>query len=104
MCNALSPRTVKGVSIGAAIEELTKQPVGASGTLTAAALITEVLKGVAVKHAGYSGLMLPVLDDEPRAQRWSEGSRSLDALLAYSAVCVTGVAVVRLPRHTSATR
>jgi uncharacterized protein (UPF0210 family) len=100
----LSPAPLREVSIGAAIEDLTKQPVGASGTLTAAALITEVLKGVAVKHAGYSGLMLPVLEDERLAQRWSEGSLSLDALLSYSAVCGTGLDVVPLPGDTSENR
>ncbi|HXN22438.1 MAG TPA: DUF711 family protein [Candidatus Dormibacteraeota bacterium] len=100
----LSPAPLRDVSIGAAIEDLTKQSVGASGTLTAAALITEVLKSVAVKHAGYSGLMLPVLEDERLAQRWSEGSFSLDALLAYSAVCGTGLDVVPLPGDTSENR
>lgn len=100
----LSPAPLRDVSIGAAIENLTTEPVGASGTLTAAALITEVLKGVAVKHAGYSGLMLPVLEDERLAQRWSEGSLSLDALLAYSAVCGTGLDVVPLPGDTSENR
>ncbi len=93
----MSPAPLKDVSIGAAIEELTKQPVGSSGTLTAAALITEVLQGVAVKHAGYSGLMLPILEDARLSQRWTEGTLTLDALLAYSAVCGTGLDVVPLP-------
>lgn len=100
----LSPAPLREVSIGAAIEELTKQPVGASGTLTAAALITEVLKGIGVKHAGYSGLMLPVLEDERLAQRWSQNALSLDALLAYSAVCGTGLDVVPLPGDTTENR
>ena len=93
----MSPAPLKDVSIGAAIEELTKQPVGSSGTLTGVALITEVLQGVAVKHAGYSGLMLPILEDARLSQRWSEGTLTLDALLAYSAVCGTGLDVVPLP-------
>ena len=100
----LSPAPLKDVSIGAAIEELTKQPVGSSGTLTAAALITEVLKDIAVKHAGYSGLMLPVLEDSRLSQRWTEGTLSLDALLAYSAVCGTGLDVVPLPGDVSEER
>lgn len=100
----LSPAPLREVSIGAGMEGLTRQPVGMSGTLTAAALITEVLKSVAVKHAGYSGLMLPVLEDERLAQRWSEGSLSLDALLAYSAVCGTGLDVVPLPGDISEKR
>lgn len=93
----LSPAPLREVSIGAAIESFTRQPVGASGTLSAAFIITEVLKELVIRHAGYSGLMLPVLEDERLAQRWSQGLLSLDALLAYSAVCGTGLDVVPLP-------
>ena len=61
-----------------------------SGTLTAAATITAALKDIKVKQPGFSGLMLPILEDARLAQRWSEGRLSLDALLSYSAVCGTG--------------
>src|ERR1019366_838552 len=50
---------------------------------------------------GYSGLMLPVLEDSVLAQRWSEGTLKLDALLAYSAVCGTGLDAVPLPGDIS---
>jgi uncharacterized protein (UPF0210 family) len=93
----LSPAPLKDVSIGAAIENLTTQPFGTSGTLTAAATITAAIKDVKVKQAGYSGLMLPILEDSRLAQRWSEGHISLDALLGYSAVCGTGLDTVPLP-------
>jgi hypothetical protein len=65
--------------------------------MAAAALITPVLQGLPVAHAGYSGLMVPVLEDSVLAQRWSEGALTLDALLAYSAVCGTGLDTVPLP-------
>jgi uncharacterized protein (UPF0210 family) len=97
----LSPAPLKDVSIGAAIEAFTAQPVGSSGTLTAAAVITSALKDIRVKQTGYSGLMLPVLEDSRLSQRWSEGRLSLDALLAYSAVCGTGLDVVPLPGDIS---
>jgi uncharacterized protein (UPF0210 family) len=100
----LSPAPLGSTSIGAAIEALTKLPLGASGTLTVAAEITAVLKTIPIKHAGYSGLMLPVLEDERLAQRWSEGRISLDALLGYSAVCGTGLDVVPLPGEISETQ
>src|SRR5713101_41367 len=93
----LSPAPLKDVSIGAAIENLTLQPVGASGTMTAAATVTAALKEIGVKQTGYSGLMLPVLEDSRLAQRWSEGRISLDALLSYSAVCGTGLDTIPLP-------
>jgi hypothetical protein len=97
----LSPAPLKNTSIGAAIEALTAQPAGSSGTLTAAALITSTLKDIRVKQTGYSGLMLPVLEDSRLSQRWSEGRLTLDALLAYSAVCGTGLDVVPLPGDIS---
>jgi uncharacterized protein len=98
----LSPAPSGNISIGAAIENLTTQPVGMSGTLTAAAMITAAVKNVKVKQTGYSGLMLPVLEDTRLAQRWSEGHLSIDALLSYSAVCGTGLDTVPLPGDITA--
>src|ERR1700676_470386 len=96
---APSPR--ENASIGAAIENLTTQPVGLNGTLTAAATITAAVQNVKVKQTGYSGLMLPILEDTRLAQRWSEGRISIDALLSYSAVCGTGLDTVPLPGDIS---
>ena len=93
----LSPAPLREVSIGAAIEKLTGAKIGSSGTLTAAALITDVLHHIAVKRVGYSGLMLPVLEDSVLSQRWGEGALTLDSLLAYSAVCGTGLDIIPLP-------
>ncbi|MBV9609636.1 MAG: DUF711 family protein [Acidobacteria bacterium] len=93
----LSPAPLKEVSIGQAIENFTGTKIGSSGTLTATAIITNALKLVPVRHAGYSGLMLPVLEDTLLAQRWSEGALRIDDLLAYSAVCGTGLDTIPLP-------
>ncbi|MFZ3380023.1 MAG: DUF711 family protein [Candidatus Acidiferrales bacterium] len=93
----LSPAPMKDVSIGRAIENFLGAPVGSSGTLTTAALITRALNAIPVKQAGYSGLMLPILEDTVLAQRWSEGRLSIDALLAYSAVCGTGLDTIPMP-------
>src|SRR2546425_7616765 len=98
----LSPAPSGDVSMGAAIKNLTTQPVGMSGTLTAAATITAAVKDVKVKQTGYTGLMLPILEDTRLAQRWSEGHISIDALLSYSAVCGTGLDTVPLPGGISA--
>ena len=96
-----TPAPLRDVSIGAAIEKFTGAPFGSSGTLTAAALITRAVKSVPVKQVGYAGLMVPVLEDSVLAQRWSEGRYSVDALLAYSAVCATGLDTVPLPGDVS---
>jgi uncharacterized protein len=99
-----TPAPLKEVSIGAALENLTTLPFGSSGTLTAAATITAVVKSIQVKQTGYSGLMLPILEDNRLAQRWSEGHVSIDALLSYSAVCGTGLDAVPLPGDISEER
>jgi len=93
----LSPAPSKGASIGGAIESLSKQPFGASGTLTAVGTITSAMKEIGLRKTGYSGLMLPILEDAVLAERWNAGLVSLDALMSYSAVCGTGLDTVPLP-------
>jgi len=95
----LDPTTapLMDVSIGDAIEKFTGAKFGSSGTLTAAAIITQAVRAVPVNQIGYSGLMLPVLEDKVLARRWSEGTFGIDALLAYSSVCATGLDTVPLP-------
>ena len=61
----------------------------------------EAVRSISVKRVGYSGLMLPPLEDPVLAQRWSEGTYDLDSLLAYSAVCGTGLDTVPLPGDVS---
>jgi uncharacterized protein (UPF0210 family) len=97
----LSPAPMKNVSIGAALENLTARPIGSPGTLTAAATVTAAIREIQVKQTGYSGLMLPILEDSRLSERWSEGRISLDALLSYSAVCGTGLDTVPLPGDVS---
>ena len=88
-------------SIGRAIESFTGVPFGSPGTETAAGIITRAVKDVPVKQTGYSGLMIPVLEDAVLARRWTEGTYGLDSILAYSAVCAGGVDTVPLPGDTS---
>jgi uncharacterized protein (UPF0210 family) len=96
-----TPAPLGDVSIGAAIETYTGAKFGSSGTLTAALAITSAVKAVAVKQIGYSGLMVPVMEDKRLAQRWAEGSYHADDLLAYSAVCGTGLDTLPLPGDVS---
>jgi uncharacterized protein (UPF0210 family) len=89
------------VSIAGAIEAFTGARFGSSGTLTAARIITTAEKAVPVQKVGYSGLMLPVLEDKLLAQRWAQSTYDVDSLLAYSAVCATGLDTVPLPGDIS---
>ncbi len=97
----LSPAPGKDASIGAAIETLSKQSFGTSGTLSAVAVITAALKEIGALRTGYSGLMLPILEDPRLVERWNAGLVSIDALISYSAVCGTGLDTVPLPGDTS---
>ena len=89
------------VSIGAAIESFTGQTFGAPGTETASAIITRAVKAVPVQQTGYSGLMIPVLEETALTRRWTEQTYGLDSIMAYSAVCAGGVDTVPLAGATS---
>ena len=69
-----TPAPLGDVSIGAAIETYTGAKFGSSGTMTAALIITTAVKAVPVKQVGYSGLMVPVMEDKLLARRWAEGT------------------------------
>jgi uncharacterized protein (UPF0210 family) len=97
-----TPAPSGDVSIGAAIEAFTGAKFGSSGTLTAASIITAAVRAVPEKQVGYSGLMVPVMEDKILAQRWAESTYNLDSLLAYSAVCGTGLDTIPLPGNISA--
>jgi uncharacterized protein len=97
-----TPAPLGDVSIGAAIETYTGAKFGSSGTMTAALAITTAVKAVPVKQVGYSGLMVPVMEDKLLAQRWAEATYNTDDLLAYSSVCGTGLDTVPFPGDISA--
>lgn len=96
-----SPAPGADSSIGAAIETLTGVPFGSPATLQACATITEAIKSLRVQTCGYSGLMLPVLEDPVLAKRAVEGRYSVSELLLFSSVCGTGLDVVPLAGDAS---
>jgi len=87
-------------SIGKAVETYTHRAFGDPGTLGACALITDVLKGLDIKKCGYSGLMLPVIEDPVLAKRAEEGRYTVEELLLFSSVSGTGLDVVPIPGDT----
>ena len=93
----LSPAPMKEASIGSATAGFTGGRFGTSGTLTAVATITSALRDINVTKVGYNGVMMPVLEDTRLAQLWAEGALTMDQLLAYSAVCGTGLDTIPLP-------
>jgi uncharacterized protein (UPF0210 family) len=97
-----SPAPGMDSSIGEMIETLTGTPFGGASTLEACAAITAALKQLSVPTCGYSGLMLPVLEDPVLARRAAEHRFGVNELLLFSAVCGTGLDVVPLPGDTPA--
>jgi uncharacterized protein (UPF0210 family) len=98
----LSPAPHKEISIGSAIAGFTGSRFGTSGTLTAVGTITSALRDINVKKVGFSGVMMPVLEDTRLSQLWGQGALSMDQLLAYSSVCGTGLDTIPLPGDVTA--
>ncbi len=96
-----SPAPGLDASIAGAIEQLTHQPFGGPSTLRACALITDVLKNLELKTCGYSGLMLPVIEDRILAKRANEKRFTVQEILLFSSVSGTGLDVIPLPGNTS---
>ncbi|HET9284135.1 MAG TPA: DUF711 family protein [Candidatus Angelobacter sp.] len=97
----LTPVPLKEISIGGAFETLLHGEIGSPGSLSVAYTITSAVKRVPVRQVGYSGLMLPVLEDSVLAQRWESGTITRDSLMSYSSVCSTGLDAVPLPGDIS---
>ena len=96
-----APGPSREASIVYALEGLGFGYFGGPGTLAAAGLITSALKGTELRTCGYCGLMLPVLEDAGLAERNNQGLLRLTNLLAYSAVCGTGLDTIPLPGDVS---
>jgi uncharacterized protein (UPF0210 family) len=96
-----TPAPLGDRSIATAIENFLDTPFGSVGTETAAGIITRAVQSTTVRRTGYSGLMIPIMEDNVLAKRWSEGKFNLDSILAYSAVCAGGVDTLPLPGNVS---
>ncbi len=97
---SLAPFPSQAQSIGAAIESLGVEAFGGSGTLFATAFLTQCIRQANIPQFGFSGVMLPVLEDAVLAQRAAEGHFSVNDLLLYSAVCGTGLDTIPIPGDT----
>lgn len=96
----VSPAPGLDSSIGEVVERISGAPFGSPSTLATCALLTDVLRGLSVRTCGYSGLMLPVVEDPVLARRAAEERYGISDLLLYSSVCGTGLDVVPVPGDT----
>ena len=100
----LSPAPMGGESIADAIEAVGLGAFGEPGTLAVVAALTAAIKSPKLPVCGYCGLMLPVLEDWTIGERCAESDISVTTLLAYSAVCGTGLDTVPISGETSPER
>ena len=98
---SIAPSVQPDESIAFAFEKLDLGRFGESGTLFLAKLVTDVLRNLKVKKCGYSGLMLPILEDYGLAERNKQGFLDLNKLLSFSAVCGTGLDTIPLAGDVS---
>jgi len=98
---SLAPFPNPEFSLGHALEALGLPALGFSGSLAAAAFLTDTLDRADFKRTGFNGLMLPLLEDSTLAQRGAEGVLSVTDLLLFSAVCGTGLDTIPLPGDAS---
>ena len=94
---SLAPYPDPARSLGAALEACGVPAAGLSGTLAAAAFLTDCLDQAQFTRTGFCGLLLPPLEDDRLAARAAEGTLTVKDLLLCSAVCGTGLDTVPLP-------
>lgn len=99
---SLAPFPETTQSLGTAFEQIGAPQTGLHGSMAAAAILTEAIDRADFPRTGFSGLMMPVLEDANLAKRAAEGSLTIKDLLLYSAVCGTGLDTVPLPGDVTA--
>ena len=98
---SLAPFPAEDRSLGTAIENFGVPKMGKHGSLAAAAILTDSIDRADFPRAGFSGLMLPVLEDAVLAKRADENVLTVKDLLMYSAVCGTGLDTIPIPGDTT---
>lgn len=94
---SLAPYPEAARSLGTALERLSGGPVGAHGTLAAAAFLADALDRAKFRHIGFSGLFLSLLEDAVLAARAAAGGLTMSDLLLYASVCGAGLDTIPLP-------
>lgn len=98
---SLAPFPEDTRSVGAALESLGVPAIGQHGSLSMVAFLAEAVDRARFRRVGFSGIMLPVLEDAVLAHRATQGTLTVTDLLLYSAVCGTGLDTVPLPGDTT---
>lgn len=96
-----APALPPGKGLVEGLEALGVGPLGAPGSLFAAAFVADAIGRSDFQRCGFSSLMFPVLEDELLAARAAAGLVTLKDLLSYAAVCGVGLDTVPLPGDIS---
>ncbi len=99
---SLAPFPENERSIGLALEKTGLNTIGDLGSLAAAAFLADTIDRADFRRTGFSGLMLPILEDSVLADRAASGNLGIKDMLLYSTVCGTGLDTVPLPGDASA--
>lgn len=97
----LAPFPLTELSIGTAIESMGVPAIGDHGTLAAVSILAESLDRAQFQRTGFTGIILPILEDNVLAKRAHEGRLTLNDMMLYSAVCGTGLDTIPLPGDVS---
>ncbi|MFP4323313.1 MAG: DUF711 family protein [Anaerolineales bacterium] len=92
---SLAPYPTDARSLGGALEALGPS-IGGYGLVAAASLMMNAVESANFPAVGFSGLMLPVLEDSILGARAAQGRLSVTDLLLLSAVCGTGLDCIPL--------
>ena len=99
---SLAPFPDEAKSLGSAFENFGVQKIGLHGSLAAACILADAIDRADFPRAGFSGLMMPVLEDAVLARRAGEKSLTIKDLLMFSAVCGCGLDTIPLPGDVTA--
>ena len=99
---SLAPYPKEARSLAAALEALGPGHIAAPGSLFAAAFIAEAVDRAHFHRCGFSGLMLPVLEDAVLARRAAQRRVTVSDLLNFAAVCGVGLDTIPLPGDIAA--
>lgn len=99
---SLAPYPGQAASIAAALESLTGAGMGDSGTVFGTGLLAAAVQAADFPRCGFSGVMLPVLEDTLLGERSRQGRLAVNDLLVASSVCGTGLDTIPLPGDVGA--
>jgi hypothetical protein len=103
---SLAPTPVIGDSVGAILESMGLESVGAHGTTAALALLNDAVKKGGMMASNYvgglSGAFIPVSEDDNMIRAAERGDLSLEKLESMTCVCSVGLDMVAIPGDTPA--